>query len=107
MFPVQYGFEYQTSQVHIGMVNFSWNRAKQRQMSHTYFNLEKKKTANLQVWQSRPSVSGKRKGSWYLNQLHCKPHLQHSEACKTVNQLLGQLCQNIISKDKVTITRLY
>ena len=36
-----------------------------------------------------------------------KPHLQCSKASKKGNQVLGQLCRNIISKDKVTFTRLY
>ena len=36
-----------------------------------------------------------------------KPHSQCSKASKKGNQVLGQLCRNIISKDKVTFTKLY
>jgi len=36
-----------------------------------------------------------------------KPHQQCSKAAKKANQVLGQLCRNVISKDKITFTRLY
>jgi len=36
-----------------------------------------------------------------------KPHNQCIKAAKKANQVLGQLCRNIISKDKYTFTRLY
>ena len=36
-----------------------------------------------------------------------KPHSQCLKASKKGNQVLGQLCRNVISKDKITFTKLY
>ena len=38
---------------------------------------------------------------------NAKPHLQCSKASKKANQVLGQLCRNVISKDKITFSKLY
>ena len=44
---------------------------------------------------------------WRLRGSSVKSHSQCSKASKKGNQVLGQLCRNIISKVKLTLMKLY